>query len=125
MICNTLCMKFLHRPKIHHGQLLERTFDSSSNLLLLEVVAVFDADMVAQPNFFTRTLPWLQDGRQSIVLTPQFFHNFDPDADIFNHRSAVFWSVILSGWVSLSRCICVNLHVYLSVLSVDGFLHLI
>lgn len=106
MICNTLCMKFLHRPKIHHGQLLERTFDSSSNLLLLEVVAVFDADMVAQPNFFTRTLPWLQDGRQSIVLTPQFFHNFDPDADIFNHRSAVFWSVILSGWVSLSRCLC-------------------
>ena len=32
---------------------------------------MFDADQVARPNFFTRTLPWLQDGKETIVLTPQ------------------------------------------------------
>ena len=29
----------------------------------------------------------------------QFFHNFDPGADIFNHRSATYWDQILPGQV--------------------------
>lgn len=27
-----------------------------------QIIAVFDADHVAQPHFFTRTLPWMQSG---------------------------------------------------------------
>jgi hypothetical protein len=69
---------------------------------LLQVVAVFDADQVARPNFFTRTLPWLQDGRESVVLTPQYFHNFDVQTDIFSHRQAAYWNMILPGQVSRS-----------------------
>ena len=65
----------------------------------LQVVAVFDADQVARPNFFTRTLPWLQDGRESVVLTPQYFHNFDVQTDIFSHRQAGYWNMILPGQV--------------------------
>jgi cellulose synthase/poly-beta-1,6-N-acetylglucosamine synthase-like glycosyltransferase len=69
-------------------------------MTLLQVVAVFDADQVARPNFFTRTLPWLQDGRESVVLTPQYFHNFDVQTDIFSHRQAAYWNMILPGQVS-------------------------
>ena len=61
---------------------------------------MFDADQVARPNFFTRTLPWLQDGRESVVLTPQYFHNFDVKTDIFSHRQAAYWNMILPGQVS-------------------------
>lgn len=70
-----------------------------------EVVAVFDADQVARKNFFTRTLPWLQDGRESVVLTPQYFHNFDVNTDIFSHRQATYWNLILPGqdaWGSIA-----------------------
>lgn len=67
------------------------------------MVAVFDADQVARPNFFTRTLPWLQDGRESVVLTPQFFHNFDVNTDIFSHRQAAYWGLILPGQVSVQH----------------------
>ena len=28
---------------------------------------------------------------------PQYFHNFNPKADIFNHKSAAYWDVILPG----------------------------
>jgi cellulose synthase/poly-beta-1,6-N-acetylglucosamine synthase-like glycosyltransferase len=77
---------------------------------LLQVVAVFDADQVARPNFFTRTLPWLQDGRESVVLTPQYFHNFDVNTDIFSHRQAAYWNMILPGQVSRAKPLCGVVH---------------
>lgn len=31
-------------------------------------------------------LQWMQDDKTTIVLTPQYFHNFNPKADIWNHK---------------------------------------
>ncbi len=31
----------------------------------------------------------MQDDQTTIVLTPQYFHNFNPKADIWNHKCAI------------------------------------
>ncbi len=43
----------------------------------------------------------MQDGKETIVLTPQFSHNYDIASDIFNHRSATYWNLILPGQVGV------------------------
>ena len=43
-----------------------------------EIVCVFDADQVCKPEFFIRTLQWIQDDETTIVLTPQHFWNYNP-----------------------------------------------
>jgi hypothetical protein len=46
----------------------------------------------------------MQDDSTTIVLTPQYFHNFNPKADIWNHKSSAYWDVILPGTWPCSAC---------------------
>lgn len=39
----------------------------------------------------------LEDSRYDLVLTPQFFTNVQPYADVFNHLNPQFWWVLGSG----------------------------
>lgn len=86
-----------------------------------EVVAIFDADMVCRPNFFTRTLPVLDDC--DMVLTPQWFYNVPMMADIFNHSNLHLWEYMLpamDGWGCLS-CTGTNFVIRANAIKTVGY----
>lgn len=60
-------------------------------------MVVFDADMVAKPNFFTKILEVMVDDDVALCLTPQGFNNVDAQSDIFNNLNLSFWEYMLPG----------------------------
>ncbi|MCF6733729.1 glycosyltransferase [Blastococcus sp. KM273129] len=66
-----------------------------------DLVAVFDADHVPDPEFLTRTLPYFADDRLALVQTPQHFYNTSsfehlrPGVDL--HEESLFYRVIQAG----------------------------
>lgn len=40
-----------------------------------EIVVIFDADMVPQPDFLTKVIPYFADAKVGFVQTPQYYHN--------------------------------------------------
>jgi len=64
-----------------------------------EILCIFDADQVAKPEFFLRTLPVFDSGDDvGMVLSPQCFHNLDYHTDIFNHSNRQFWEYMQPGY---------------------------
>jgi cellulose synthase/poly-beta-1,6-N-acetylglucosamine synthase-like glycosyltransferase len=64
-----------------------------------EIICIFDADQVAKPEFFLRTLPLFDSGDDvGMVLSPQCFHNLDYHTDIFNHSNLQFWEYMQPGY---------------------------
>ena len=64
-----------------------------------EIICIFDADQVAKPEFFLRTLPLFDSGDDvGMVLSPQCFHNLDYHTDIFNHSNRQFWEYMQPGY---------------------------
>lgn len=53
-----------------------------------EFIAVFDADMVPQPDFLEKTLGYFRDNKTAIVQLPQEFYNLD---SIQHQESAAYW----------------------------------
>lgn len=71
----------------------------------MQLVVIFDADMVCFKDFFVKILAELYDPQVAIVLTPQKFHNYDIMCDIFNHSNLIYWQVSLpglDGWDNVS-----------------------
>ena len=63
-----------------------------------EIVCVFDADQVANSDFFLKTLYKLDAGDDvAMVLSPQAFYNTRLNADIFNHSNIHFWEYAQHG----------------------------
>jgi endoglucanase len=66
---------------------------------LSESIALFDADQVANPDFFIKMVPLLDGGADvAMVLSPQTFYNLNPEGDIFNHGNTHFWHYIQPGY---------------------------
>ena len=74
--------------------------------VLLQLITVFDADMVCSTEFFVKTLPRIVDDRVSLVLTPQAYHNYDPAIDIFNHSAYAYWSMMVPGEDAWGHIVC-------------------
>ena len=73
---------------------------------LLQLLAVFDADMVCSTDFFIKTLPRIMDDRVSLVLTPQAYHNYDSATDIFNHSAFAYWTMMVPGEDAWGHIVC-------------------
>ncbi|KAK9803902.1 hypothetical protein WJX72_003331 [[Myrmecia] bisecta] len=71
-----------------------------------ELCCVFDADMICIPEFFMKILPELNDPKVGLVLSPQKFHNYDPNCDIFNHSNLIYWENILPGMDAWDNASC-------------------
>jgi hypothetical protein len=69
-------------------------------------MVVFDADMVAKPNFFTKILELMLDNEVALALTPQGFNNVDAQSDIFNNLNLSFWEYMLPGTDALGYIAC-------------------
>ena len=72
-----------------------------------ELVCIFDADQVANADFFLKTLPLFDAGDDvGMVLSPQCFYNLDPHADIFNHGNVQFWEYAQTGYDAFGFISC-------------------
>jgi cellulose synthase/poly-beta-1,6-N-acetylglucosamine synthase-like glycosyltransferase len=69
-------------------------------------MVVFDADMVAKPNFYTKILEVMLDDDCALCLTPQGFNNVDAQSDIFNNLNLSFWEYMLPGTDALGYIAC-------------------
>ncbi|KAK9857954.1 hypothetical protein WJX84_008696, partial [Apatococcus fuscideae] len=74
---------------------------------LNEMVCIFDADQVANPDFFLKTVPLFDAGDDvGMVLSPQAYHNLKQHADIFNHANVHFWEYAQPGYDALGFISC-------------------
>jgi len=62
------------------------------------LLVIFDADMVAHPDFLLRMIPPFADRRVGWVQTGQYYHNLDnPVARWANDQQSLFFDVLSSG----------------------------
>lgn len=62
------------------------------------LLVIFDADMVARPEFLLRVVPPFADKRVGWVQTGQYYHNLDnPVARWANDQQSLFFDVLSSG----------------------------
>ena len=91
--------RYVSRPTHEHAK--AGNLNHALAMVRTDVVAVFDADHVPDPQFLTRTLPYFADSRLALVQTPQHFYNTDsfehlrPGADL--HEESLFYRVIQAG----------------------------
>ena len=72
-----------------------------------ELVCIFDADQVANVDFFTKMIPLFDAGDDvGMVLSPQCFHNVNVEADIFNHCNINFWEYAQHGYDAFGFISC-------------------
>ncbi|CAL5228455.1 g11593 [Coccomyxa viridis] len=86
---------------------LRQVYPENTPIPANEIVCIFDADQVANPDFFLKMVP-LMDGGDDVgmVLSPQSFHNLQPHADIFNHANVQFWEYAQHGYDALDFISC-------------------
>ncbi|KAG1680162.1 hypothetical protein FOA52_000275 [Chlamydomonas sp. UWO 241] len=89
---NALCNHiYKDHPKAENGSIDWTSVDPR------DTIVVFDADMMAKPDFFCKTLEVMADEELALCLTPQAFHNINPDGDLFNNINKQFWEYWLPG----------------------------
>ncbi|MGY2082184.1 glycosyltransferase [Blastococcus sp. SYSU DS0539] len=91
--------RYVSRPEHDHAK--AGNLNHALGLVRTELVAVFDADHVPDPEFLTRTVPYFADERLALVQTPQHFYNtssfehLHPGVDL--HEESLFYRVIQAG----------------------------
>lgn len=72
-LARALGANYLTRPTNEHAK--AGNLNHALQMIDADLVAVFDADHVALPGFFLRTLGYFNDPRVALVQTPQDFYN--------------------------------------------------
>ncbi len=109
-LAEALGARYLTRPVHDHAK--AGNLNHALGVIDAELVAVLDADHVAEPTFLTRTLGYFDDPRVAVVQTPQDFYNLesfehepgsgqragdDADASRRFHEQALFYRVLQPG----------------------------
>jgi cellulose synthase/poly-beta-1,6-N-acetylglucosamine synthase-like glycosyltransferase len=80
----------------------DRGDDEVPNILLTELMCLFDADQSCSRTFFTSLLPYIDSGDNvACALSPQLMFNVQPNIDIFNHQNVHFWEKMQPGMDAL------------------------
>lgn len=80
----------------------DRGEDEVPNILLTELMCLFDADQSCSRAFFTALLPYIDSGDNvACALSPQLMFNVQPNIDIFNHQNVHFWEKMQPGMDAL------------------------
>lgn len=67
------------------------------------LMAIFDTDMIPEPNFFTRIVPYFRDTQVGWVQTGQYYRNTEsPIAMWANDQHAMFYNVLCPGKSTLN-----------------------
>ena len=75
LLAEELGARYLARAENTHAK--AGNLNHALEVVEADVVAVFDADHVAQPNFLRHTLAYFDDPRVAVVQTPQDFYNLE------------------------------------------------
>lgn len=94
-----LGVRYVTRAQHRHAK--AGNLNHALGLVETDLIAVFDADHVPEPNFLTRTLPYFADPRVALVQTPQDFYNGDSFEHLSGepelHEESLFYRVIQAG----------------------------
>jgi cellulose synthase (UDP-forming) len=100
-LARDLGARYLTRPDNRHAK--GGNLNHALSVVEADIVAVLDADHIAQPDFLRATLPYFADPKVALVQTPQDFYNLDSFEHqprgrrrIFNEQ-AIFYRVIAAG----------------------------
>eukprot|EP00884_Botryococcus_braunii_P018967 jgi/Botrbrau1/5754/Bobra.0134s0026.2 len=86
---------------------LQQIYPDDCSIPPTEIICVFDADQVANTDFYIKTLPLFDAGDDvGMVLSPQCFHNLRLHADIFNHSNIHFWEYAQHGYDAIGFISC-------------------
>jgi cellulose synthase/poly-beta-1,6-N-acetylglucosamine synthase-like glycosyltransferase len=89
-----------------------------------ELVVIFDADMVCNPWFTARLLPYFRENKKCVMVqTPQTFHNVPMQTDFFDAHNVNFFQYMLpamSAW-NTTTCCGTNFMVSARALSRSGW----
>jgi cellulose synthase (UDP-forming) len=72
-LAEELGARYLSRPENTHAK--AGNLNHALPLIDADLVAIFDADHVVQPNFLRHTIAYFEDPRVAVVQTPQDFYN--------------------------------------------------
>lgn len=87
--------RYLSRPDNRHAK--AGNLNHALARIDADLIAIFDADHVAGPNFLRHTLCYFDDPKVAVVQTPQDFYNLDSFEHEIEHRfneEAAFYRVI-------------------------------
>jgi cellulose synthase (UDP-forming) len=91
--------RYIARPRHEHAK--AGNLNHALAMVETDLIAVFDADHVPEPEFLTRTLPYFRNPRLALVQTPQDFYNTDSFEHIGPgsalHEESLFYRVIQAG----------------------------
>jgi cellulose synthase/poly-beta-1,6-N-acetylglucosamine synthase-like glycosyltransferase len=79
-----------YRARIDHTDAKAGNINAVLPDLDVDVIAVFDADHVADANFLAHTLPYFAEPRVALVQTPQDFYNLDSFEHVEGRRGRRF-----------------------------------
>lgn len=84
------------------------------------LLVIFDADMVARPDFLLRMIPPFADRRVGWVQTGQYYHNLDnPVARWANDQQSLFFDVLSAGKAAQNALFICGTNVALRVDALD------
>jgi cellulose synthase/poly-beta-1,6-N-acetylglucosamine synthase-like glycosyltransferase len=93
-------------------QLMEATGDA--------LVAIFDADQVAKPDFFLRTIPPFSDSKMGWVQTGQYYANLDnPTSRWADDQQSMFYNLLCPGKAVLSAAFICGTNVVIRAAALD------
>jgi cellulose synthase (UDP-forming) len=91
--------RYVTRPVHDHAK--AGNLNHALRMVTTDLIAVFDADHVPEPDFLTRTVPYFGDPGLALVQTPQDFYNtasfehHHPGSAV--HEESLFYRVIQAG----------------------------
>ncbi len=102
---------YLRRPE--HSGAKAGNVNHALGLTDAPFVAIFDADHVADPHFYERTRPLMDDPLVAFVQTPQFYANADagPVASASWAQQSLFFGCIARGKAGLGAIFCCGTNV--------------
>ena len=109
-LARELGVRYLARTEHEHGR--AGNINNALTVIKADLVAVLDADHVADPAFLERTIAYFDDPQVALVQTPQEFYNRDSfehdavagDRERF-HEQALFYRMVQPGknrWAAAS-----------------------
>ncbi len=88
-LCEQLGAEYITRPTNLHAKAgnLNHALEMTDG----ELVAIFDADHVAERHFIDRLVGYFADEKMGFVQTPHAFYNFDAFQGVLNYERGVYW----------------------------------
>ena len=92
------------------------------NIPALALLAIFDADMVAEPDFLIQMIPHFANTSVGWVQSGQYYRNLDnPVARWANEQQAIFYNIVCQGKAARNACFLCGTNFVIRVAALNDF----